>query len=183
MRWSREGTWGSGAMLTQCYTSSRLICSSVIILRGFPMLLWGFPHALLPMCYDRLKTSSMYPSLVVLVFCSIKGRLNMPVEGKLSLLFNRTTPWLLLAFPFYITQTKGAVETELYLIKARYPFAFDSSIYVTLATAGDVFAIQRVCVHSSDSSVQYGPVPMPLSIWLAKQMDGRWASQHPSYAA
>jgi len=138
MRWSREGTWGSGVMLTQCYTSSQLICLSVTILRGFPMLLWGFPHASLPTHCDGLKTSSMYPSLVVLVFYSIKGRLNAPVEGKLSLLFNRTTPWL-----------------PLYLIKAHYPFAFDSSIYVTSATAEDVFTIQRVCVHSSDTRLNF----------------------------
>jgi len=64
---------------------SWLICLSAIILRGIP-------HALLPTCCDGLKTSSLYPSLVVLVFCSIKERLDVPVKGKLSLLFNRTTP-------------------------------------------------------------------------------------------
>ena len=96
--------WDTGPVLY----FSWLICLSAIILRGIP-------HASLSTHCDGLKTSSLYPSLVVLVFCSIKGRLDAPVTGKLSLLFNRMTPWLPLAFPFHITQTTGAVETELYL--------------------------------------------------------------------
>ena len=33
---------------------------------------------------DGLKTGSLYPSLIVLVFCSISERLDVPVKGQVE---------------------------------------------------------------------------------------------------
>jgi len=148
----------------------RLICLSAIILRGIPHVVRGIPHALLPMHCDGLKTSSLYSSLVVPVFCSIKRRLDVPAIGKLSLLFNRTTSWLPLAFPFHITQTTGAVETELYLSPSALPSRLRKHLYTLLWQLPETSSPNKesvsmmVTLHASQ--VYHHIVPKPIAAYL-----------------
>jgi len=85
-------------------------------LMGIPPCVMGIPPCLVDCMTDGLRTSSVYPSSVVHVSCRIKGRLDEPLKGKLSLLFNRTTPWIT-ALPFHTTKAheSGRIEALLWL--------------------------------------------------------------------
>jgi len=78
-------------MLARCYLLPAHLLEHDRLM-GIPLVVTGIPPCLIDCTTGGLRTSSVYPSSVVLVSRRIKGRLDEPLKGKLSLLFNRTTP-------------------------------------------------------------------------------------------